>query len=201
MREPDQEAAPVNPEPDLTALAAQLPKANLRRPAVMVVMGVSGSGKSTLGKLLSMALGCPLQEGDELHSPANVEKMRGGTPLTDEDRAPWLRAIAEVIDRWREEGCSGVVTCSALKRRYRDLIIGPRHDVRLIHIEGTAELIGPRMVRRAGHYMPASLLESQLATLEVPRDDERPIVVSGNSTLPEMAGYVLEQLARHDTAP
>ncbi|MBB5694736.1 gluconokinase [Muricoccus pecuniae] len=190
----------MNPEPELTALAAQLPKPRLRRPAVILVMGVSGSGKSTVGKLLATVLGCALQEGDELHSDSNVEKMRGGTPLTDEDRAPWLRSIAAVIDGWLETGSAGVVTCSALKRSYRDLIIGPREGVQLVYIEGTAALIGPRMLTRAGHYMPASLLDSQLATLEVPREEERPIVVSGSGTLLDIAGYILDQLARRDAA-
>jgi carbohydrate kinase (thermoresistant glucokinase family) len=188
----------VNLEPDLVALAAQLPKPQLRRPVIVVVMGVSGCGKSTVGKLLSIALDCALQEGDDLHSAANVEKMRIGTPLTDEDRAPWLRSIAAVIDGWLRMGRSGVVTCSALKRQYRDLIIGPRRGVQLVHIEGTAELIGPRMISRAGHYMPASLLESQLATLEVPGEDERPIVVSGTGTLVDITSYILEQLAKRD---
>ena len=104
------------------------------RPVVVVIMGVSGSGKSTVAALLAAALGCQFQEGDDLHPPANVEKMRSGTPLTDADRMPWLRKIAEEIDGWRARGECGVVTCSALKRSYRDIIIGERHDVALVYM-------------------------------------------------------------------
>ena len=98
----------------------------ITKPVIAVVMGVSGSGKTTVSALLAAALGCQFQEGDDLHPAANVEKMHGGTPLTDADRLPWLRKIAEEIDSWRARGESGVLTCSALKRSYRDIIIGDR---------------------------------------------------------------------------
>jgi gluconokinase len=101
-----------------------------------------------------------------------------GIPLDDSDRFPWLQAIAAQIDRWRAEGRSGVVTCSALKRRYRDIIIGDRPEVRLVYLKGDRELIAHRLAARHGHFMPASLLESQFADLEEPRPDERPIIVS-----------------------
>jgi len=151
------------------------------KPVVVVMMGVSGSGKSTVAALLAAALGCQFQEGDDLHPRANVEKMRSGTPLTDADRMPWLRKIAEEIDGWRRRGECGVVTCSALKRSYRDIIIGDRHDVALVYMKGSRELIHQRMVARHEHFMPVALLDSQFATLEEPTPNERPIIadVSG----------------------
>jgi len=151
------------------------------KPVVVVMMGVSGSGKSTVAALLAAALGCQFQEGDDLHPRANVEKMRSGTPLTDADRMPWLRKIAEEIDGWRRRGECGVVTCSALKRSYRDIIIGDRHDVALVYMKGSRELIHQRMVSRHEHFMPVALLDSQFATLEEPTPNERPIIadVSG----------------------
>jgi gluconokinase len=115
---------------------------------IVVVMGVSGSGKTTVAKLLAEALGCQFLEGDALHPPANVEKMRGGTPLTDADRLPWLCRIAQEIDGWRARGESGVVTCSALKRIYRDILIGDRSDVTLAYLKGSRELIQRRMAAR-----------------------------------------------------
>src|SRR5215470_3844755 len=102
------------------------------KPIIVVVMGVSGSGKSTVAALLAAALGCQFQEGDDLHPPENVEKMKSGTPLTDADRKPWLRRIAAKIDEWRSEGVSGAVTCSALKRSYREIVIDARPEVRLV---------------------------------------------------------------------
>src|SRR6201994_4690992 len=108
------------------------------KPIIVVVMGVSGSGKSTVAALLAGALGCHFQEGDDLHPPENVEKMRSGTPLTDADRLPWLRKIAEEIDGWRARGECGVLTCSALKRSYRDIIIGDRHDIVLAYLKDRA---------------------------------------------------------------
>ena len=101
----------------------------VRPPQTIVVMGVSGSGKSTVAALLAMMLGCEFQEGDLLHPPENVQRMRGGIPLTDEDRMLWLRRVAEKIDGWRASGKGGVITCSALKRSYRDIVIGAREDV------------------------------------------------------------------------
>ena len=111
------------------------------KPVIAVVMGVSGSGKTTVSVLLSSALGCQFQEGDDLHPAANVEKMSRGTPLTDADRLPWLQKIAEEIDGWRARGESGVLTCSALKRQYRDIIIGDRPGVALVYLKGSYELI------------------------------------------------------------
>jgi len=144
---------------------------------VLVVMGVAGCGKTTVGAALAAQRGWRFQEGDALHPPANVAKMAGGTPLTDADRWPWLGAIAAVIDGWRAAGESGVVTCSALKRAYRDVLVGDRPDVRLVYLRGDKALIAGRMAARKGHFMPPALLDSQFATLEEPSADERPIVV------------------------
>lgn len=144
---------------------------------VLVVMGVAGCGKTTIGRLIAEGRGWEFQEGDALHPPANIAKMAGGTPLTDDDRWPWLRAIAAVIDGWREAGKSGVVTCSALKRAYRDILIGSRPEVRVVYLRGDRPLIAGRMAAREGHFMPPALLDSQFATLEEPGPDERPITV------------------------
>lgn len=144
---------------------------------VLVVMGVSGSGKTTIGAALADQLGWRYQEGDALHPPANVAKMAGGSPLTDADRWPWLRAIAAVIDAWRAGAQSGVVTCSALKRTYRDILIAARPDVRLVYLRGDKALIMARMAARRGHFMPPALLDSQFSTLEEPSADELPITV------------------------
>jgi gluconokinase len=147
-------------------------------PAVLIVMGVSGSGKSTVGMLLAMRLHWEFEDGDWFHPPANVEKMQSGTPLTDEDRWPWLRAIAKWIDSARASGGHGVIACSALKRRYRDVLIGDRKDVRLIYLKGDEALIARRFATRHEHFMPRSLLHSQFEALEEPTESENPIVVS-----------------------
>src|SRR6201981_3756755 len=118
------------------------------KPVIVVVMGVSGSGKSTVAALLAAALGCQFQEGDDLHPPENVAKMRSGTPLTDADRMPWLHKIAEEIDGWRARRECGVLTSSALKRSYRDIIIGDRHDIVLAYLKGSRDLIHQRMAAR-----------------------------------------------------
>ena len=127
---------------------------SIAKPVIAVVMGVSGSGKTTVAALLSAAIGCQFQEGDDLHPPENVVKMHAGTPLTDADRLPWLRKIAEEIDGWRARNESGVLTCSALKRAYRDIIIGDRPDVTLVYLKGSHDLIHRRMVARHEHFMP-----------------------------------------------
>jgi carbohydrate kinase (thermoresistant glucokinase family) len=173
------------------------------RPVVVVMMGVSGSGKSTVAALLAAALGCQFQEGDDLHPRANVEKMRSGTPLTDADRMPWLRKIAEEIDGWRAQGKCGVLTCSALKRSYRDIIIGDRHDVVLVYLKGSRELIHQRMAARHEHFMPVALLDSQFATLQEPTPDEHPIVVDIGGKPVEIAQEIVCRLVdrQHQTDP
>ena len=147
-----------------------------RKPGpVLVVMGVAGSGKSTLAALLAERLGWPLQEGDVLHPQANVDKMAAGQPLNDADRDPWLRLVAAWIDTRIAAGAPGIVTCSALKRAYRDVL--RRDGVRFVHLTGERYLLAQRMQERSGHFMPASLLDSQLATLEAPGADEDAITV------------------------
>ncbi len=143
----------------------------------LVIMGVSGSGKSTVGELLTQRLGWEMIEGDRLHPPANVEKMRRGIPLDDADREPWLDTIGEQLRAWGAAGRSGVLTCSALKRAYRARILAARPDVRFVYLKGSRELIGQRVSVRHHEYMPASLLESQFETLEEPTPDEPVIVV------------------------
>jgi carbohydrate kinase (thermoresistant glucokinase family) len=145
---------------------------------IAVMMGVSGSGKTTIAMKLAEQLGWQVLEGDKLHPPANIEKMKAGIPLDDEDRWPWLHAIADAIDEWRAGGVSGVVACSALKRAYRDILIGSRTDVVLVYLQGSHDLIAGRMAARHGHFMPTALLDSQFQTLEEPGEDEHPIVVS-----------------------
>jgi carbohydrate kinase (thermoresistant glucokinase family) len=155
-----------------------MPQPSLGRRPVIIVMGVAGCGKTTVGRALAGRLEMPFQEGDALHPPANVAKMAGGTPLTDDDRAPWLAAVAARIDAWREAATGGVITCSALKRAYRRVLVGDRPDVRLVYLRGDEGLFAARLAARTDHFMPASLLASQLATLEEPAATEWPIVVS-----------------------
>ena len=162
--------------------------------AVVVVMGVSGSGKTTVAVMLAGALHCQFLEGDDLHPPSNVTKMHGGTPLTDADRWPWLRKIAAEIDSWRSHGESGVVTCSALKRAYRDILIGDRPDVTLVYLRGSRALIQQRMAARHEHFMPVALLDSQFATLEEPGPDERPVVVDIGGRPAEIVAEIVRQL-------
>jgi carbohydrate kinase (thermoresistant glucokinase family) len=127
---------------------------------------------------LAERLGWPYQEGDALHPPANVAKMAGGTPLSDADRLPWLTAVAAWIDARQAAGESGVVSCSALKRAYRQLLIDDRPEVRLVYLQGSRDQLAERLAARTGHYMPAGLLDSQLATLEEPTGAEQPLVVT-----------------------
>jgi len=168
---------------------------------VAVVMGVSGSGKTTIADDVSKRLGWPLLEGDTFHPPANVEKMSRGVPLTDEDRWPWLRAIAAAIDEVRGRGGSAVVACSALKRAYRDILIGDRHDVWLVYLRGTKDLIAKRMAARKGHFMPVALLDSQFATLEEPGPGEHPIVVSVEPPPRDIVAAVLRALQERGAVP
>jgi gluconokinase len=173
---------------------AELPHA-ISKPVVAVVMGVSGSGKTTVAALLAAAMHWHFQEGDDLHPAANVEKMRSGHPLNDADRLPWLHVIAGVIDRWRADGESGVLTCSALKRAYRDLIIGERSGVALVYLKGSREVIGARMAARHEHYMPLALLDSQFAALEEPAADENPIEVAVKGTPSGIVEEIVRGLA------
>lgn len=147
-------------------------------PSVIVVMGVSGCGKSTVASMLAHRLNWVYEDGDWFHPPSNIKKMHSGEPLTDDDRWPWLQGIAAWIDATRRAGNHGTVACSALKRAYRDVLVGERPDVGIVYLKGARELIARRLAARDGHFMPPSLLDSQFATLEEPQADEHPIVVS-----------------------
>lgn len=164
-------------------------------------MGVSGAGKSTVGLLLAQRLGWMFRDADEFHPAANVDKMQRGVPLTDEDRAPWLAAIAGWIDETRRSGRQGVVTCSALKRRYRDVLVGDRADVRLVYLKGDEVMIAGRMAARRDHFMPASLLRSQFAALEEPAREENPIVVSIEPEPSEIVARILSELGISGRGP
>ena len=168
-------------------------------PLGAVVMGVSGAGKTTVGERLAEQLHWEFVEGDRLHPPENVAKMQSGHPLTDTDRAPWLAAIAGVIDLWQAHGIFGVVAGSALKRQYRRRIIGDPFQVRLVYLEGPRKLIAGRLAARHGHFMPASLLDSQFAALEPPGPDENPIAVAIGQPVDRIVGQIA--VALHATRP
>jgi gluconokinase len=145
---------------------------------LIVVMGVAGSGKTTLASQLAEKLGIPFVEGDSLHPVANVKKMAAGIPLTDEDRWPWLEAIGERMEVERATGHGVVVACSALKHAYRDCLRSRVHgEVHFLLLDGSPQLIGERMKKRKGHFMPPALLDSQFATLEKPTPDEHAVIL------------------------
>jgi gluconokinase len=147
-------------------------------PCALIVMGVSGSGKSTIADKLAERLRWSYEDGDKFHPASNVAKMSAGHPLTDEDRWPWLQAIADEIDRVCRAGQRAVIACSALKRAYRDILVHGRSDVRIIYLKGTQELIARRLATRKNHFMPPGLLDSQFRTLEPPDTRENPVTVS-----------------------
>jgi gluconokinase len=164
------------------------------RPApLVVVMGVSGSGKSTVGELLAERLRVPYAEADSFHPPANIRKMSAGTPLDDEDRRPWLDAIAGWLSEHARHG--GVVSCSALRRRYRDRLRASGAPVFFLHLDGSEELIAQRLEERKGHFMPRSLLRSQFATLEPLQPDEHGAAVGVGGTAREVTERALTVLA------
>lgn len=172
-----------------------------RRTTTVVVMGVSGSGKTTVAKELVARLGWVYAEGDDFHPPANVEKMRSGHALTDADRWPWLNSIARWIGEHEAAGVDAVVTCSALKRAYRDLLRDSHPSVWFAHVYVSPEVLRDRLGRRTGHHMPASLLDSQLATLEALDPDEPGEVIPGNEPADEVVEHLLDVLRRHDRLP
>ena len=144
----------------------------LAKPAVLVFIGVSGCGKTTVASLLAGRLGWPFQEGDALHPLSNIEKMRAGRPLTDADRQRWLATVAEWVERHLDAGENGLITCSALKRSYRDVINRRGSGVVFVYLAGSKATIAPRLAARQGHFMPSGLLDSQFADLEDPDPDE-----------------------------
>ena len=159
---------------------------------ILVVMGVAGTGKSTVAGLLAERLNWEFQEGDALHPPANVAKMSSGIPLTDEDRWPWLDAIAAWIKEKTQRGEPGILTCSALKRSYRDRLRGP--NVVFVFLNGSREVISARMASRADHFMPPALLDSQFAALEPPTADENVLKINLAATQAEEVAEVLRAL-------
>lgn len=163
--------------------------------AAIVVMGVSGAGKSTIGELLSQRLNRPLIEGDSLHLPANIAKMSQGIPLDDDDRRPWLEAIAARIDEARQSRAPIVVTCSALKRSYRDILTGGHDDVGFVYLRGAKDLIAGRLKARTDHFMPPGLLDSQFAALQEPGEDEPTLAIAIDATPNEIVGKIAAAFA------
>ena len=164
------------------------------RAAAIIVMGVSGSGKSTIGALLAEALGWPFADADGFHPAANVAKMASGQPLTDEDRWPWLDAIAKHIAAARAAGQPVVVACSALRRAYRDRLRAGHKDLVFLHLAGEAGLIASRQAARQGHFMPPYLMASQFATLEDPAAEADAVTVSVRASPHEVVAAALGQL-------
>ncbi|MFE1909510.1 gluconokinase, partial [Streptomyces gardneri] len=169
-------------------------------PRLVLVVGVAGSGKTTVGRLLAERLGWAFRDGDEFHSEADRAKMAAGHPLTDGDRRPWLEAIRE----WMDEAIAGrrqaVVTCSALKRAYRDTLLAGRPEVLLVYLHGSREVLGSRLASRHGHFFPAGLLESQLAELQAPTPDERPLVVEIDQPPEAVVTAVLSLMGRESAS-
>ena len=167
---------------------------------IILLMGVSGSGKTQVGRLLAAGLAARFLDADDLHSEQNVRKMRAGTPLTDMDRRPWLDAVGREMARLAHDHRGLVVACSALKRAYRDCLRASAPALRLIWLSGPTPLIRERLSARVGHFMPTSLLESQLATLEPPGSDERPLVIDITPPPAEIVAELLHVLAnrRHE---
>ena len=170
------------------------------RPTALIFMGVSGSGKSTIAAGVAEKLGRQMLEGDDLHPAANIAKMSAGTPLTDEDRWPWLRIIAGKIAAWRQNGMEGIVTCSSLRRSYRDVLRAGHDDVLFVYLKGSRALLLDRMQHRTRHFMPASLLDTQLATLEEPGADEAAVTIEMGPPPDEVVTNVLKALAARDAA-
>jgi gluconokinase len=163
-------------------------------PRALIVMGVSGSGKTTIGEQLAARIGWRYEDADTFHPASNVAKMSAGQPLTDEDRWPWLRAIAAEIDRTIEAGERIVIGCSALRRVYRDILVHGRSDMRIVYLDGTQALIAGRLGQRKGHFMPPGLLTSQFGTLEPPTSDEHVVTVSIDAPAETIVDDILKQL-------
>jgi gluconokinase len=164
---------------------------------VFVVMGVSASGKSTVGRLLANALGATYLDGDDFHPPENVARMAAGQPLTDTDRRGWLAALSARLAQARAQREGVVLSCSALKRSYRDVLRRGAPDMKLIFLRGSRELLAARIAARTDHYMPASLLDSQLATLEPPHADEAAREFDVVLTPQQIVAGILQQDDKH----
>ena len=164
------------------------------KPVVLVLMGASGSGKTTVARILADRLGWPFEEGDTLHPQSNIEKMSAGHPLTDADRKRWLASVADWVDGRLDSGESGLITCSALKRRYRDVINRRGSGVVFVFLTGARKTIADRLAARAGHFMPSSLLDTQLADLEDPGPDEPHVRVDIGPSPGVIATSILQEL-------
>jgi gluconokinase len=161
---------------------------------IVLLAGVSGCGKSTVGKLLASRLDWPFIDGDSLHPAANIAKMRAGAPLTDEDRWPWLEAVAAVMDDHIAAGRPAVIACSALKRSYRDLLAGGRPQARMVFLDAGRDLLAARLAARHGHFFRADLLDSQLAALEHPQPAERILMVPAADPADQVAEQIISTL-------
>jgi gluconokinase len=164
---------------------------------VIVVMGVSGAGKTTVGRLLASELGWPFHDADDLHSAANVERMAGGLPLTDEHRKPWLAALADLVAEFTDHDRSMVLACSALRRAHREALLAKTtrpQDVRLVHLTAGSTLLARRLAQRPGHFFPAELLETQLAELEAPAATERVLVLDATLPADELVATIRSEL-------
>jgi gluconokinase len=171
-----------------------VPGNSIRAPCALIVMGVSGSGKTTIAEKLAERLGWSCEDGDKYHPKSNVEKMSAGHPLIDEDRWPWLNAIADEIERICRASGHVVFACSALKRAYRDVLLRGRDDVRIVFLNGTQKLIADRLAARKGHFMPPGLLDSQFKTLEAPSPDENAIDVSIDASVDAIVDDIVGKL-------
>ena len=168
--------------------------AEVSLPCAVVLMGVSGSGKSTIAEALANHIGWRCEDGDRFHPASNVAKMSAGQPLTDEDRWPWLKAIADEIDRLCGKEQRAVFACSALKRAYREVLVHGRDDVRIVFLDGSQALIAARLAARKGHFMPPGLLDSQFRTLERPAPDEGAIAVSIDGDVDNIVNDIIAKL-------
>jgi ribose 5-phosphate isomerase A len=174
-------------------------RAHRGSPPILVIMGVSGSGKSTIAEELAARLGWPFEEGDTLHPESNIAKMHAGIPLTDADRGPWLERVAAWIDGQRAKKQPGIITCSALKRAYRQIIIGDRPEVRLVYLRLGRDLIAEHLSGRQGHFMPAALLKSQIDTLEEPEPSEDPLTINAGAPPAQVADEIIRLLGASAT--
>ena len=161
---------------------------------ILIIAGVSGSGKTTIATALAQRLDWPFKEGDDLHPASDITKMHSGHPLDDRDRWPWLEKVAAWIDGWRQARTSGVITCSALKRSYRDFLTSGRPEVRIVYLHGEKAVIAVRLAARGGHFMPTSLLDSQFAILEEPDPDEDPIRVDVDRLVGDIVANIVGEL-------
>jgi len=191
-------------DPVFVADAAGVHRLNSARahrgsPPILVLMGVSGSGKSTIAEELSARLGWPFEEGDSLHPESNIAKMHTGIPLTDADRGPWLERVAAWIDGQRAKKQPGVITCSALRRAYRLIIIGDRPEARLVYLRVGRDLIAEHLSGRHGHFMPTALLQSQIDTLEEPEPSEDPLTIDAGPPPAQVADEIIRLLGASAT--